>query len=321
MTKKIMKIAFIFPGQGSQALGMLANCQDNLLIKESLAQANEALGINLSEIMQNGPLERLNQTDITQPALLAMSIALYRVFCAGTILRPSLFAGHSLGEYSALVAAGTLDFTDALKLVSLRGQYMQEAVPAGTGAMAAILGMEDNLVLELCKLCAQGEILDAVNFNSPGQIVIAGTKAAVDRACLKAREMGAKRALLLPVSVPSHCALMEPAALKLKLALENITFNPPSLNTIEIIHNVDVKSHQSVLEIKQALVEQLFKPVLWTQSVADFSKHNITDVVECGSGKVLTGLVKRINKDLRLHNIYDLESLNNVITTLQSEAS
>lgn len=306
MTKKI---AFVFPGQGSQCLEMLADCKDHPIVVATLNEANDALGYDLASIILNGPLEKLNQTEITQPALLTVSIALYRLWVAENNLRPVLLAGHSLGEYSALVAANAIEFKDAISLVSLRGQAMQAAVPLGMGAMAAILGLEDADVIRLCEETSEGEVLEAVNFNSPGQVVIAGTSPAVARACVKAKEMGAKRALLLPVSAPSHCELMRPAAEKLAVALEAVLINKP---IIAVIHNVDVCVWEQSEAIKNALVAQLFKPVRWHESVASFQQYGVTDVVECGPGKVLTGLVKRIDKTLNCYNIHDLNSLQQV---------
>ncbi len=303
MTKKL---AFVFPGQGSQCLGMLADCKDHPIVIATLTEANEALGYDLASIIFNGTIEQLNQTEITQPALLAVSIALYRIWAADNNLMPILLAGHSLGEYSALVAANVLDFKDAIRLVSLRGQAMQASVPLGMGAMAAILGLEDNQVIKLCEASSEGEVLEAVNFNSPGQVVIAGTSEAVARACIKAKELGAKRALLLPVSAPSHCQLMKPAAEKLATALDQVSISPPQ---IAVIHNVDVSVHQQPDAIKKALIEQLFRPVRWHESVTRFQEYGVTDVIECGPGKVLAGLVKRIDKALVCSNIFDFDSL------------
>ena len=242
-----------------------------------------------------------------------MSIALYRLWIEKTGKTPALVAGHSLGEYSALVAAGAMAFKDAVKLVSLRGQFMQTAVPAGTGGMAAIIGMDDDAVIALCQEISKDGAVSAVNFNSPGQVVIAGEKAAVDAACELAKEKGARRALPLPVSVPSHCILMKPAADKLAVELDAIEINAP---TIPVIHNVDVKAHNDAEAIKEALITQLYQPVRWTETVAGFADQGIENVVECGSGKVLTGLIRRIDKSLTLFNLSDGASLQNVIESM-----
>lgn len=306
-------LAFVFPGQGSQALGMLKENQTHPIIAKTLAQANEALGYDLAKIMFDGPEESLNQTEITQPALLTCSVALWRVWCDSSDIRPVLLAGHSLGEYSALVAADVIDFQDAVKLVALRGKFMQTAVPAGVGAMAAILGMEDDAVETLCNDCAQSEVLAAVNYNSPGQIVIAGNKSAVDRACVEAKTRGAKRALPLAVSVPSHCALMLPAAEMLTQHLQSLSFKTPQ---IPVIHNVDVQTHSDTTTIKNILAQQLYMPVRFTQTIQTFTNQNINIVIECGSGKVLTGLIKRINPNIKNHNLSNIEDIAKILETI-----
>ncbi len=306
-------LAFVFPGQGSQALEMLKDSWDNPVVEATFNEADAALGFSLSEMIKTGTAEDLGKTEITQPALLTVSIALYRLWIEKTGKTPALVAGHSLGEYSALVAAGAIAFKDAVKLVSLRGQFMQTAVPAGTGGMAAIIGMDDDAVIALCQEISNDGAVSAVNFNSPGQVVIAGEKAAVDAACELAKEKGARRALPLPVSVPSHCILMKPAADKLAVELDAIEINAP---TIPVIHNVDVKAHNDAEAIKEALITQLYQPVRWTETVAGFADQGIENVVECGSGKVLTGLIRRIDKSLTLFNLSDGASLQNVIESM-----
>ena len=285
-------LAFVFPGQGSQSLGMLAELgAEHPLVLETFKEASEALGYDLWALTQDGPAEKLNQTDITQPAILTASIALWRLWLAEGGKQPDFVAGHSLGEYSALVAAGCLSLADAVKLVERRGRLMQEAVPAGQGAMAAILGLDDAVVLAACAEAAQGEVVSAVNFNSPGQVVIAGHKEAVERAGAACKAAGAKRALPLPVSVPSHCALMKPAADKLAVELAKITFNAP---TVPVVNNVDVKCETNGDAIRDALVRQLYNPVQWTKSVEYMAAQGVEHLYEVGPGKVLTGLTKRI---------------------------
>ncbi|ASF14024.1 MULTISPECIES: ACP S-malonyltransferase [Shewanella] len=300
-------VAFVFPGQGSQALGMLAELaavQPN--VGQTFAEASEVLGYDLWALVQDGPVETLNETDKTQPALLAASVAIWRAYVASGKAMPAMLAGHSLGEYSALVCAGVIDFKDAIKLVELRGQLMQQAVPAGTGAMYAIIGLDNDGIANACIEAAQGEVVSPVNFNSPGQVVIAGQKDAVERAAAACKAAGAKMAVALPVSVPSHCALMKPAADKLALALNDVQFNAPS---ITVINNVDVASPTVVADIKDALVRQLYCPVRWSETVELMAEKGITQLVECGPGKVLTGLTKRINKSLSAQAVNDVASL------------
>lgn len=301
------KFAIVFPGQGSQAVGMLAELgQQYDVVIETFAQASEVLGYDLWALIQNGPVEDLNQTFRTQPALLAASVAIWRVWQSLELKQPEYFAGHSLGEYSALVCAGVIDFQQAIKLVELRGQLMQEAVPAGTGAMYAIIGLDDDAIANACQQAAQGQVVSPVNFNSPGQVVIAGQKEAVERAGVLCKEAGAKRALPLPVSVPSHCALMKPAAEKLALALANLEFNTPN---IPVINNVDVIAETDPEKIKDALVRQLYSPVRWTEAVQKMSDAGVEKLFEVGPGKVLTGLTKRIVKTLDAAAVNDLASL------------
>jgi [acyl-carrier-protein] S-malonyltransferase len=286
-----MKFAFVFPGQGSQSVGMLNAYGDAAPMRDTLAEASEALGQDLWVMAATGPAEILNQTVNTQPIMLAAGVAVYRLWQARGGPAPALMAGHSLGEYTALVCAGALNFADAIKLVRLRAEAMQSAVPEGVGAMAAVLGLDDDAVRAICAEAAQGEVLEAVNFNSPGQVVIAGNKAAVERGCVLAKEKGAKRALLLPVSVPSHCALMKPAAEKLRAALSAIEVKAPA---IAVLHNADVASHAAPDAIRDALARQLYSPVRWVETVQAFAAQGIGLIAECGPGKVLAGLNKRI---------------------------
>ncbi|MUJ38709.1 ACP S-malonyltransferase [Aliivibrio fischeri] len=299
--------AIVFPGQGSQAVGMLAELgEQHEVVTQTFAEASDALGYDLWSLVQNGPAEDLNQTFRTQPALLATSVALWRVWQEQGLAQPSILAGHSLGEYSALVCAGVIDFKEAIKLVELRGQLMQEAVPAGVGAMYAIIGLDNESIAKACEEAAQGEVVSPVNFNSPGQVVIAGNKDAVERAGVLCKEAGAKRALPLPVSVPSHCALMKPAADKLAVALENIEFNTP---TLPVINNVDVIAETDPAKIKDALVRQLYGPVRWTEVVENMAEQGVETLYEVGPGKVLTGLTKRIVKSLSAAAVNDAASL------------
>ena len=301
------QFAFVFPGQGSQTVGMLAELAAAYpLVEETFREASDALGYDLWQLVSAGPAEELNKTWQTQPALLAASVAIYRVWQQQGGKQPSLMAGHSLGEYSALVCAGVLDFADAIKLVELRGKLMQEAVPEGTGAMQAIIGLDDAAIRKACEESAQGQVVSPVNFNSPGQVVIAGNKEAVERAGAACKAAGAKRALPLPVSVPSHCALMKPAADKLAVALENIAFNAPS---VPVVNNVDVKCESDAAAIRHALVRQLYSPVRWTESVEFMASQGMTQLLEMGPGKVLTGLTKRIVDSLTAAAVNDPTSL------------
>ncbi len=293
-----MNIAVLFPGQGSQSVGMLAAyTEDWPQIVDTFKEASDVLGYDLWDVVSNGPVEKLNQTEITQPAVLAADIAVMRVMQQQCMLKPFVFAGHSLGEYAALVAANAIEFTDAIKLVAERGRLMQSAVPEGEGAMAAILNLSDDQIIQICENVSNetGEVVEAVNFNSPGQVVIAGNTAAVDKAIEVCKEEGAKRALKLPVSVPSHSSLMKPVAEKLAESLKAVTIKTPE---IQVIHNVDAKSHDEPDAIRDALTKQLYNPVRWVQTAKIVGSAADDAIVECGPGKVLSGLSRRITKDV-----------------------
>lgn len=289
-----MSFAFFFPGQGSQSLNMMSGFDGVSIVRDTFDEASDILGQDLWAMMKGDDTEIIGQTINTQPLMLAAGVATYRAYLAAGGKTPSVVAGHSLGEYSALVAAGCLKFVDAVKLVRLRAELMQSAVPQGIGAMAAILGLDDDVVRQVCASAEQGEVCEAVNFNSIGQVVIAGNTAAVERAMSAAKEAGAKRALPLSVSVPSHCRLMKPAAEKLAIALQDIILTTPQ---IRVIHNADVASYNDVAQIKDALVRQLYSPVRWTETVQLLVREGITQSAECGPGKVLAGLAKRIEKE------------------------
>ena len=311
MSKQIYNLAFVFPGQGSQSLGMLSDLATNHNeVKQTFERASDVLDKDLWSIVTQGPEEDLNQTQNTQPAMLAAGVAVWEVWRKQSVIRPTWMAGHSLGEYTALVCSGALSFEDGIKLVAIRGQLMQEAVPTGVGAMAAILGLEDHQVVNICSQVAENEIVSAVNFNAPGQVVIAGNIAAVERAMLAAKDAGAKRAILLPVSVPSHCALMQSAAEKLDTYLLNTAIDTPKIN---LIHNVDVTSHNAPDVIRNTLKEQLYKPVRWADTIKFMSEQGVTRFIECGPGKVLIGLNKRIAKEAEHFSIYNSETLNAVL--------
>lgn len=301
------KFAMVFPGQGSQEIGMLKELSEAYpIVQEIFSEASSVLGYDLWNLVQEGSAEKLGQTWVTQPALLAASVAIFKVWQQKEGAKPHFMAGHSLGEYSALVCAGVIDFRDAIKLVELRGKLMQEAVPVGTGAMYAIIGLDNDVVVKACKEAAQGQVVSPVNFNSPGQVVIAGNKEAVERAAILCKEAGAKRALPLAVSVPSHCELMKPAADKLAEKLKTISFQEPQYS---VINNVDVKIETSAQAIKDALIAQLYSPVRWTEIVEFMANQGITLLVEMGPGKVLTGLTKRIVKTLSGCSVNDPTSL------------
>ncbi len=299
--------AFLFPGQGSQSVGMLSELAEVYpTVSEIFAQASEVLGFDLFALVSQGPEDKLNQTAYTQPAMLTAAYAVWSVWCAEGGTKPVFMAGHSLGEYTAYVCAESISFEQAVKLVATRGELMQAAVPAGEGAMAAILGLENELLAELCQQGAEQEVVEPVNFNAPGQTVIAGNVAAVERVLELASAKGAKRAIKLPVSVPSHCALMKPAAEKLAAHLSEVTINPPK---IPIINNVDVKIYEDPEAIRDSLVRQLHSPVRWVNIVNRLAAEGVTECVECGPGKVLAGLVKRIDKSLSATPIFDSASL------------
>ena len=288
------KLAFFFPGQGSQSVGMMAGYGDNPVIEQTFVEASDILGVDFWS-MATEPNELLNQTQNTQPLMLIAGVATYRAYIQAGGLQANIHAGHSLGEYTALVASNVLSFADALPLVKFRAEAMQSAVPEGVGAMAAILGLDDDAVRAVCLEAAQGEVCEAVNYNSPGQVVIAGNKSAVERGMEIAKAKGAKRALSLPVSVPSHCALMRPAAEKLAEYLKNVTINTPQ---IPVIHNADVAAYNDAAQIKDALVRQLYSPVRWVETLQAIHAQGFTSSAECGPGKVLAGLTKRIIADL-----------------------
>ena len=301
-----MKYAIIFPGQGSQSLGMLSELADHFsIVKDTFTEASDALGFDLWKLTQEDQ-EGLNQTQNTQPAMLAAGYATYRVLSSETELSPICMAGHSLGEYTALVASGSLGFSDGIKLVRTRAELMQSAVPAGVGAMAAILGLEDEVVVKVCADYSGEGIVQAVNFNSNGQVVIAGNKPAVDVTCEAMKAAGAKRAVILPVSVPSHCSLMDGAAEKFKIAVDALDFK---MGNIDVLHNVDGAKAVDTNDIKAKLVAQLHKPVLWTGTVQAMADMGAEKLIEAGPGKVLAGLTRRINKSLSANAVLDSASV------------
>jgi [acyl-carrier-protein] S-malonyltransferase len=308
------KFAFVFPGQGSQAIGMLNGFADNAVVRQTLAEASDALQFDLAKLIVEGPKEDLDLTTNTQPVMLTAAVAFYRAWLAAGGKTPTIVAGHSLGEYSALVAAGVIPFKDAVPLVRFRARAMQEAVPVGQGGMAAILGLSDEDVRVACMEAAQGEVVEAVNYNAPAQVVIAGHKGAVERACDAAKAKGAKRALPLPVSAPFHSTLLKPASDRLRDYMEKLTFAAPQ---IPLINNVDVAIMRDVVGIKDALVRQAASPVRWVETVQKMAAEGVTHVVECGPGKVLAGLTKRINGDLMGEAITDQTSLDKVLELLK----
>ncbi|MGP1945203.1 MAG: ACP S-malonyltransferase [Arsenophonus sp. ET-KM2-MAG3] len=309
--------AMIFPGQGSQFLGMLAGlAKEFKVVEETFAKSSDILEYDLWDLVQNGPEEELNKTWKTQPALLSASVAIFQVWQEKKGKIPKLMAGHSLGEYSALVCANVIDFKSAIKLVELRGKLMQESVQIGVGAMYAIIGLDDQLVLALCQQASQNQIVSVVNFNSPKQVVIAGEKNAIKRTLKLCKAAGAKYTLPLPISVPSHCALMQPAAKKLSQILEKIVFNKPN---ISVINNVDVKIEHSVDNIRCALVRQLYNPVRWTETIKFITEQGITRLLEIGPGKVLTNLTKRIVNTIDSTAINNTASLNTALTIIKDK--
>ena len=311
-----MTFAFVFPGQGSQSVGMLNSIAERPEVRATLQEASEALGEDVTQLIAEGPAEALSLTTNTQPVMLTAGVAFYRAWLAAGGSAPKVMAGHSLGEYSALVAAGVIAFRDAVPLVRFRAEAMQSAVPVGTGGMAAILGLDDATVIRVCAEAsvASGGVVEAVNFNAPGQVVIAGASDAVTKACELLKAAGAKRALPLPVSAPFHSSLLQPASEKLQAYLAGIEFKVPS---ISVINNVDVEILQDPIAIKDALVRQAAKPVRWQETIQAMAGHGITQVVECGPGKVLAGLTKRINDQMTGMPMFDEASLNEVLVSLK----
>jgi [acyl-carrier-protein] S-malonyltransferase len=309
-----MKLAIVFPGQGSQSVGMMQAYGNIAAVRDVIAEASDALNQDLGKLMAEGPADTLNLTVNTQPVMLTAGYAAYRAWLGLGGAEPALLAGHSLGEYTALVAAGVVSFRDALPLVRFRAQAMQEAVPQGQGAMAAILGLDEDAVRAACSEAAQGDVVSAVNFNSPGQVVIAGHAAAVKRACDAAKAKGAKRALPLPVSAPFHSALMQPAAQRLRQYMQNIVFHAPR---IPVINNVDVASYDDPARIKDALVRQAYNPVRWAETIRAFAAQGITQVAECGPGKVLAGMTKRIEGGLGSLALQDKASIEQGVSQLK----
>lgn len=308
------QFAFVFPGQGSQAIGMLNGFADNPVVQATVAEASDALGFDLGKLIAEGPKEALDLTTNTQPVMLTAAVACYRAWIAAGGAVPRMVAGHSLGEYSALVAAGVIAFKDAVPLVRFRAQAMQEAVPVGQGGMAAILGLSDEDVKAACAEAAQGEVVEAVNFNAPAQVVIAGAKAAVERACEIAKAKGAKRALPLPVSAPFHSSLLKPASDRLQAYMAELNFSAPE---IALINNVDVAIVNDTAAIKDALVRQAASPVRWVETIQAMHQAGISHVIECGPGKVLSGLTKRIQGELVGDTIFDQASLEKVLELLK----
>ena len=311
-----MTFAFVFPGQGSQSVGMLNSISERPEVRATLEEASEALGEDVAKLITEGPVEALSLTTNTQPVMLTAGVAFYRAWLATGGSAPRVMAGHSLGEYSALVSAGVIAFKDAVPLVRFRAEAMQSAVPVGTGGMAAILGLDDATVIQICveASIASGGVVEAVNFNAPGQVVIAGANDAVAKACELLKAAGAKRALPLPVSAPFHSSLLQPASEKLKDYLANIEFKAP---TIAVINNVDVEILNDPIAIKDALVRQAAKPVRWQETIQAVAAQGVVQVVECGPGKVLAGLTKRINNQVTGLPVFDEASLNEVLATLK----
>ncbi|MHB1676528.1 MAG: ACP S-malonyltransferase [Sulfuriferula sp.] len=312
-----LKFAFLFPGQGSQSIGMMQGLAALRVVRDTFDEASAVLNQDLWTLVNDGPVEQLNLTANTQPLMLVAGVATYRAWLDQGGCAPDMMAGHSLGEYTALVAGGTLDFADALPLVRLRAEAMQSAVAEGQGAMAAILGLDDDSVRTVCAEAAQTEILEAVNFNAPGQVVIAGHKAAVERGMALAKERGAKRALLLPVSVPAHCALMQPAAARLAAALDAVDLHPP---VVPVVHNVDVLVHREPTQIRNALIRQLYSPVRWVETVQAMAAEGIILAAECGPGKVLAGLGKRIDQRVATSALMSLEAIAEFKTWIDRES-
>ncbi len=309
-----MKYAIVYPGQGSQSLGMLSDLSTNFsIVRDIFSEASDAIDVDLWKITQEDE-NSLNQTENTQPVMLAAGYATYKVLSNEVDLSPECMAGHSLGEYTALVAAGSLSFYDATRLVRKRAELMQSAVPVGSGAMAAILGLDDEQVIEICRQCSSSGVVEAVNFNSPGQVVIAGEKETVNGACEAMKNAGAKRALVLPVSVPSHCSLMTDAAQEFAESVDMVNFK---IGVVRVLHNVDASIANDINEIKSKLVEQLHKPVLWTSSVQKMQRLGVEKIVELGPGKVLAGLTRRIDRSLSASAVIDTTTLHSTIEEIR----
>lgn len=309
-----MKTVFMFPGQGSQSVGMMAELlEQSQVARQVFEQASAAVDLDLKALALQGPEEEINRTEITQPLILTASVAVWRAWQERTTLRPDFVCGHSLGEYTALVAAEALSLEDAVRLVHLRGQLMQNAVPAGEGAMAALLGLDDDVVVQVCAEAAQGDVVAAVNFNSPGQVVISGQKAALERAIELAKTRGAKRAAMLAVSVPCHCALLEPAGKSLAAAIDKLNLRMPS---IPVMQNVNAHIATDLADLKANLVAHLYSPVQWTQSIRNLAAEGAGVFVECGPGKVLSGLTKRIDKNIQGYSVSDLATIDDVLAAL-----
>lgn len=309
-----MKLALVFPGQGSQAVGMMQGFADSRIVRDTFAEAAAVLGQDLWQLVADGPAEELSATVNTQPVMLTAAYAMYRAWLEAGGPAPAIVAGHSLGEYTALVAAGVLAFADALPLVRFRAQAMQEAVPLGTGAMAAILGLDDDAVRAACAEAAQGEVVEAVNFNAPSQVVVAGHQAAVERCAAAAKARGAKRAVMLPVSAPFHSSLLKPAADRLRERMQSVAFQAPR---IAVVNNVDVAMVTDPAQIRDALARQACNPVRWVETVRAFVAQGVTHVVECGPGKVLAGLTRRIEGGLQGLAITDPASLQQCMEALR----
>ena len=312
-----MKLAMVFPGQGSQSVGMLADYAGHPVVRATFAEASDVLGQDLYALVEGGPADALNQTVNTQPVMLAAGVAVWRAWIEAGGTRPALVAGHSLGEYTALVAAGALAFRDALPLVRFRAQAMQEAVPAGVGAMAAILGLDDAAVAAACVEAAQGQMVEPVNYNAPSQVVIAGHKEAVERAIVAAKAKGAKRAMLLPVSAPFHSSLLKPAAVRLAARLAEVPLAAPA---IPVLHNVDMQERPTPDAIRGALAQQAASPVRWVETIEAFAARGVTHVVECGPGKVLAGLNRRIVADMQSHALTDSEAIDAAVAEIAAAA-
>ena len=308
-----MKLAMVFPGQGSQSVGMLADYAGHPVVRATFAEASDVLGQDLYALVEGGPADALNQTVNTQPVMLAAGVAVWRAWIEAGGTRPALLAGHSLGEYTALVAAGALAFRDALPLVRFRAQAMQDAVPAGVGAMAAILGLDDAAVAAACVEAAQGQMVEPVNYNAPSQVVIAGHKEAVERAIVAAKAKGAKRAMLLPVSAPFHSSLLKPAAVRLAARLAEVPLAAPA---IPVLHNVDMQERPTPDAIRGALAQQAASPVRWVETIEAFAARGVTHVVECGPGKVLAGLNRRIVADMQSHALTDSEAIDAAVAEI-----